>query len=43
MTQVATHPGDVRPPRRGRDALRALRVRNFGLFWSGQLVSGTGT
>ena len=23
--------------------LRALRVRNFGLFWAGQLVSGTGT
>ena len=23
--------------------LRALRVRTFGLFWAGQLVSGTGT
>ena len=23
--------------------LRALRVRNFGLFWTGQLISGTGT
>jgi MFS family permease len=31
------------PPWRGRDMLGALWVRNFGLFWAGQLVSGTGT
>ncbi|MCB5292054.1 MFS transporter [Arthrobacter sp. SO3] len=31
------------PPRRAADLLRALRVRNFALFWTGQLISGTGT
>ena len=31
------------PPPRGRELLKALRVRNFALFWTGQLVSGTGT
>lgn len=29
--------------RRPQGFLDALRVRNFALFWSGQLVSGTGT
>lgn len=31
------------PPRRAADLLRALRVRNYALFWTGQLISGTGT
>lgn len=31
------------PPRRAADLLRALQVRNFALFWTGQLISGTGT
>ncbi len=43
MTSVAQPPAAVRPPRSGREVLRALRVRNFGLFWTGQLISGTGT
>ena len=30
-------------PRRPGDLLKALRVRNFALFWSGQVISGTGT
>jgi len=45
-------PGAEAPPaesspvagaRHWRDALIALRVRNFRLFWFGQLVSGSGT
>jgi MFS family permease len=44
MTGGAVSPATATPPpRRGRANLRALRVRNFGLFWAGQLVSGTGT
>ncbi len=43
MTYGARPPATVPPPRRAGDVLRALRVRNFGLFWAGQLVSGTGT
>ena len=43
MTESVRPPGAVSPPRRGREVLRALRVRNFGLFWTGQLISGTGT
>jgi len=31
------------PPRRAVDLLRALRVRNFAVFWAGQLISGIGT
>lgn len=31
------------PRRRASDMLRALRVHNFALFWTGQLISGTGT
>ncbi len=30
-------------PKRAAELLRALRVRNFALFWTGQLISGTGT
>lgn len=43
MTAAAPPPAAPRPSHRGRDVLRALRVRNFALFWSGQLISGTGT
>ena len=31
------------PPLKRPDLLSALRVRNFALFWTGQLISGTGT
>ena len=31
------------PPLRWSDAVLALRIRNFRLFWFGQLVSGLGT
>lgn len=43
MTSAAQPPSPARPQRRVGDVLRALRVRNFGLFWTGQLVSGMGT
>ena len=33
----------ARPPLRWSDAILALRIRNFRLFWFGQLVSGIGT
>ncbi|MGO4230677.1 MFS transporter [Arthrobacter sp. YAF34] len=41
-TAAGMAPGTPQPRGAG-DLLRALRVRNFALFWAGQLISGTGT
>lgn len=41
MTAAGVATGQESP--RARDVLSVLRVRNFALFWTGQLVSGTGT
>lgn len=39
----STKIGHTTPTRSASEMLRALRVRNFALFWIGQLISGTGT
>ncbi|GAB2732624.1 MFS transporter [Sinomonas soli] len=45
MSGPETNGWQAPPParRRPEDMVRVLRVPNFALFWTGQLVSGTGT
>jgi MFS family permease len=43
QTEIASAAGLDEPGRRGPGALRSLRHRDFALFWSGLIVSSTGS